>query len=81
MKPLRIMVLVALLSGCLAAQYDVQYNEQMQPISCHATYWSVMRDVTGAQFNVCGASAGSQQTATADVVGQVVEGAVRAVLK
>lgn len=75
------LVMAVLLSGCLGATVQVDYNEAMQPMSCHASYWSVLRDVTGAQINVCGASAASQQAATADVVSQVVEGAVRAVLK
>lgn len=76
-----LLTLLTLLSGCLGALVDVKYDEKMQPMSCHAAYWSIARDVTGAQFNVCGASASSHQAATADVVSQVVEGAVRAVLK
>lgn len=62
MKTLRIMVLAALLSGCMAGQVNVQYDEKMQPISCHAEYVSVGRDVEAAAFNVCGASAKVKQS-------------------
>jgi hypothetical protein len=52
-----LIALLLLLSGCLGASFTVDYNEQMQPISCHAVYMSLGRDVEGASFAVCGGTA------------------------
>lgn len=81
MKPLSIALMLVVLLGCLAAQIDVQYDKEMKPMSCHADYLSIGRDVEGAAFNVCGGKASTQKSTSAEVISQVVEGAMRAALK
>jgi hypothetical protein len=78
MKGLLMVLVPALLVGCLSASVEVTYNEQMQPISCHASYLSLGRDVEAAAFKVCGNDATVEKSAGSDFVRQVLEAALRA---
>lgn len=80
MKAMMILPLL-LLAGCLSARVQVSYDEQMRPMSCHATYVSLARDVEAAAFNVCGNTASSQHSASAEVLQQALDAALRVVLK
>lgn len=81
MKALVSLCLLAFLTGCLSATVQVDYDEQMRPVSCHATYVSLARDVEAAAFNVCGNSASSQHSASADVLQQALTAALHVLLK
>jgi hypothetical protein len=80
MKTLLAILLPVLLSGCLAARVEVTYNEKMQPVNCHAAYWSLARDVEAAAFSVCGSSANLQKASGSEALRKVIETALGAAL-